>query len=64
MIDRLIGACRAYHDALDMAFAMLIITTGDHPQRMPQFFPSESGMWPAAVEGKRIVDEIEAARKR
>jgi hypothetical protein len=52
-IDKLVAACRAYHEALDIAFAMLIITTGDHPERMSQFFPS-----------KKVVDEITAEQRQ
>ena len=64
MIDKLVAACRAYHHALDTTFAMLIMATrNDHGQPQEPFFPSKSPMWPAIVEGKKVVDEIEAARK-
>ena len=59
-IDKLVAACKAYHAALDNAFAMLInVTRG---VKYEPFFPSRSPMWPAMVEGKQLVDEIENGR--
>jgi hypothetical protein len=59
-IDKLVAACKAYHAALDSAFAMLInVTRG---VKHEPFFPSKSPMWPAMVEGKRLVEEIETGR--
>ena len=57
-IEKLIATCRAYHSALDMAFAMLIEVTRGVPTE--RFFPSKSPMWPTIVAGKAIVDKIEA----
>src|SRR5258706_13861351 len=57
---KLVAACKAYHAALDNAFAMLInVTRG---VKYEPFFPSRSPMWPAMVEGKQLVDEIENGR--
>lgn len=58
-IAALIAACRAYHNALDMAFAELIEATRGVTKK--PFMPSKSPSWPAMIEGKRVVDEIEAA---
>lgn len=59
MVLKLLAACKAYHDALDMAFAMLIeVTRG--AEAVP-FFPSKSPMWPAMAGGQQVVRQVEAA---
>jgi hypothetical protein len=44
-IEKLLDACRTYHNALDIAFAMLINAT--RGKSMEPFMPSRSIMWPA-----------------
>ena len=62
MIDQLLAACRAYHDALDRAFAALIEATRGKPTE--PFFPTKSPMWPAMVAGHDIMLKIEAELAR
>lgn len=52
MIRRLLVACKAYHEALDMAMAGLVGAGRD-------FKPSRSPMWPAMVMGHTLITEIE-----
>lgn len=61
MIQKLLAACKAYHDALDLSFALLIGATalGAEP-----FMPSQSPMWPTMVAGHSVVVEIEAELSR
>lgn len=56
IIPKLIGACKAYHHALDLAFAQLI----EQSPADKTFHPTRSPMWPALVKGRQAVDEAEA----
>jgi hypothetical protein len=60
-VEKLLAVCRAYGDALDMAFAALVTAT---TQPMEPFVPSQSPMWPAMANGKRVVEEVDAAISR
>jgi len=63
-VDELIAACEGYRQALDQAFAMLISCSGPRGWPMKeQFLPSQSAMWPAAVEGTRVLEEVIAKKK-
>lgn len=62
MIDKLSAACEAYHHALDMAFAMLIDATSPMAKSLPQFLPSKSPMWPAAVRAQQLATEVAVVR--
>lgn len=57
VIEKLLAACKAYHQALDMAFVTLI-------SKDREFFPTKSPMWPAVVSGKALMDEIEREKAR
>lgn len=56
----LLTACDQYHDALDMAFAMLVGVTAAHAQGHDQFYPSRSPMWPKMTAAKALVDIVRA----
>lgn len=58
-VRKLIAACEAYHQALDLAFAILVQST--RGVEMEPFMPSQSRMWPAMVDGKAAVAEAHAA---
>jgi hypothetical protein len=59
MIQKLLAACEAYHDALDQAFAMLIGSSYSNP-KMEEFFPSRSAMWPAMRDGHAVLHAVKA----
>lgn len=47
--EKLLKACKAQHEAIDLLFAMLI-------KLDPQFFPSRSGKpWEALVQGNEAI---------
>jgi len=48
----LLEACKDYHAALDMAFALLI-------ESKPYFYPSKSEMWAAMVAGNEAIRKAE-----
>lgn len=48
----LLEACKNFHTALDMAFAMLI-------EAKPDFYPSKSGMWAAMIAGNKAIGKAE-----
>lgn len=60
-IQLLLGACDAYHKALDLAFAMLILSSREGDREM--FLPSRSPMWPHMVLAKGAVDTVRTARR-
>lgn len=62
-IEKLVAQCLTYHDALDMAFVLLIAAVPFQPPHKA-FFPSQSPMWPVMVAGKTLVDTIEAETHR
>lgn len=62
MIEELLAACKAYHAALDLALAKLIEVS--HGRAIAPFMPSQSPMWPALVNGHRVMVEAEAALNR
>jgi len=62
-VDKLLAACAAYHKALDTALAMLIIASQEGYAR-ELFLPSQSALWPAVVNGRHTVAEVQAARAR
>jgi hypothetical protein len=53
-IAALLEQCKAYHRALDLAYAMLI-------SRDKTFFPSKSPMWPITLAGHRLIRRLTAA---
>lgn len=63
-IDLLINAGRLYHDALDQAFAALIVCTrATKREAIEPFFPSRSPMWGKMIRAKLMVDTVEAMQR-
>jgi hypothetical protein len=58
LIGTLVQACENYHQALDMAFAELIIATRSPPGE--PFFPSKSPMWPVMSSGLKAIQLAKA----
>ncbi len=59
--DGLLQACKAQHDALDTAMAMLIILTRDLYPNEPErhFMPSQSPMFSALKQGNAAIAKAE-----
>lgn len=62
IIDKLLAACGAYHDALDQAFAMLIEVTRGAPAE--PFMPSKSPLWPTIAAGHETMLLVRAELER
>jgi hypothetical protein len=63
-IEALIRAARLYHDALDMAFALLIqYSRASKRDSIEPFFPSRSTMFGMMTRAKLMVDTVEAMQR-
>jgi hypothetical protein len=58
-IERLVAQCKAYHSALDSAFAMLAtVTRPREGEEITPFFPSKSPMWSTMVSGHALMRQL------
>jgi hypothetical protein len=60
--EEILAAMKAQHLAIDHLMAMLIDTERLGNTRT-RFMPTQSAIWPLLLEGKRVIDALEAEEK-